>query len=162
MSWEESTISFANLASIPHIRQNHSTFPKKDLPDVWGISANINNIFGLFTTHSFTNSNLAGCQANRTEYRVQISSFHTHCSFLIHVYIPELPQQKCLTKHAFYHFILHLLVSSSRGRSLITLTRRGTQVCGTGNVNGMQIFPFSNVMQIGTWSIKVKIRSTQL
>ena len=41
-----------------------------------------------------------------------------------------------------------------RGRSLTTLTRRGRYLGGTGNINGMQIFPYNSKgipSQMSTW-----------
>ena len=47
-----------------------------------------------------------------------------------------------------YYVVWHI-----RGRSLTTFSRRGR--CGTGNVNGMQIFPYNNSKgipsQTSTW-----------
>ena len=36
--------------------------------DLWGISANVNNILGLFTTHSLTNSNTKGKKKPRLDF----------------------------------------------------------------------------------------------
>ena len=61
ISCDESATFFENIAYISHIRHNHSTFP--DIATIGhskevngGISANVNNLFGLFTAHYFTNS----------------------------------------------------------------------------------------------------------
>ena len=52
--------------------------------------------------------------------------------------------------HAFFfsyqkqHFITASDMHCAQGRSQTTFTRRGRQVGGTRNVNGMQIFPYTN------------------
>ena len=53
MSSEKSTVLFPNLVSI--VNTSH---------DLWEISANVNNYFGLFTIHFFTKSRLATIDEN--------------------------------------------------------------------------------------------------